>query len=87
MPTGQIRPAKKLSAKQTKTGEWIDPEKRPLDLTCDRRDGILRASNLTLSDFNPVYIDNKRVILIEVRHPETQELLGFIRFQSKTAIA
>jgi hypothetical protein len=53
-----------------------------LSLTSDRRDGILRAAHLTLSEFNPVYIDNKRVILIEVRHPSTQELLGFIRFQS-----
>ena len=51
-------------------------------LISDRRDGILEAFNLDLPEFHPVYIENKRVILIEVRQPNTQELLRFIRFQS-----
>jgi hypothetical protein len=51
-------------------------------LISGRRDCILRAFNLTLSDFHPVYIESKRVILIEVRHPESRDLFGFIRFQS-----
>ncbi|RAR04343.1 hypothetical protein DDE82_004547 [Stemphylium lycopersici] len=45
------------------------------------RDGILRSFSLDLSSFHPTYTDTKRVILIETRHPETKELMGFIRFQ------
>jgi hypothetical protein len=52
-------------------------------LTSDRRDGILRSFNLSLSQFHPTYTENekKRIILIEARHPETKDLLGFIQFK------
>ena len=52
-------------------------------LTSHRRDGILSSFNLNLSQFHPTYTENekKRVILIEARHPDTKDLLGFIQFK------
>ena len=50
-------------------------------LTSDRRDGILHAFNLNLSQLLPTYIEKKHVTLIEARHPDTDDLLGFIQFK------
>ena len=82
MPTGQDGHVKKLSARHTRMGKSFVVELQKHFLISDRRDGILEAFNLDLPEFHPVYIENKRVILIEVRQPNTQELLRFIRFQS-----
>lgn len=51
-------------------------------LTSDRRDGILRSFGLDQSQFCPKYTEKNRDILIEVRHPDTEDLLGFIQFKS-----
>jgi hypothetical protein len=49
-------------------------------LTINRRDGILRSFALDRSHFRPTYKEENRRILIEAHHPDTEELLGFIKF-------
>jgi hypothetical protein len=45
-----------------------------------RRDGILRSSALPLGRFLTQYSEHNRLILIQAHHPDTKELLGYIRF-------
>ncbi|KAL1792381.1 hypothetical protein ACET3X_008888 [Alternaria dauci] len=52
------------------------------------RDGISRSFSLDQSQFRPTYTENlngkKGSIIIDARHPDTSELLGFIHFKSDT---
>ncbi|KAF2866205.1 hypothetical protein BDV95DRAFT_649757 [Massariosphaeria phaeospora] len=46
-----------------------------------RRDGIRRTFGLTLRQFKPQYREDARTILIQVFHPSTKRLLGYLRFR------
>lgn len=48
-----------------------------------RRDGILRTFDLPLRRFIPEYSESSGLILLTSRHPDTKELLGYIRFTYK----
>jgi len=60
---------------------WSPKFPRFQPLTTSRRDGILKSFDLDLSQFLPTYIEKGRELIIEARHPDNENLLGYIHFK------
>jgi hypothetical protein len=82
----QIGSPRTLSGNITRTGKWDHSRVDSTNIPRKRRDGIKETTELRSRDFiiEDNGFDSRDVYTLEARHPDTRDLLGFIRWKDGT---